>query len=76
MEAKAGDVLVVEGKKVGQARREGEILEVIARSGSTNYRVRWSDGHESVFSPSADARVLSRAGLPEPGGPRAGDRHG
>lgn len=60
MDARSGDLVVVEGSKVGQARREGEILEVIARGASTSYRVRWSDGHESVFSPSVDARVVSR----------------
>lgn len=61
MEARAGDLVVVEGSKVGQGRREGQILEVMTRSGSTSYRVRWSDGHESVFCPSADARVVSGA---------------
>lgn len=61
MEARPGDLVVVEGAKVGQARREGEILEIIATAGSTSYRVRWSDGHESVFMPGADARVVSRA---------------
>jgi Domain of unknown function (DUF1918) len=38
---------------VDQPAREGLILEVIRRSSTLAYRVRWSDGHESVFIPGA-----------------------
>ena len=55
--AKEGDRLVVEGPKVGQPRRSGEILEVVSSSQGEHYRVRWDDGHESIFFPSSDARV-------------------
>ena len=57
MEAKVGARIVVEGNKVGQGRREGEVVEVIATPEPVHYRVRWSDGHESIFFPSSDARV-------------------
>ena len=50
MTGKAGDRITVDGKK--GAARTGEILEVIQGGVGTRYRVRWSDGHESVFSPS------------------------
>ncbi len=61
MDAKAGDRIVVESEQVGTPEREGEVLEVLERSGGVRYRVRWSDGHESVFTPSVgSARVLPR----------------
>lgn len=59
MEANKGDRIVVEGSKVGQTRREGEVLEVVTTASSTYYRVRWQGGQETVFFPSSDARVLS-----------------
>jgi hypothetical protein len=53
-----GDRIIVQGSKVGQARRDGEIVEVIDTPGPRHYRVRWSDNHESIFFPSSDARVV------------------
>jgi len=59
MNAKAGDRIVVESEAVGQPVREGEILEIIEGEVSVGYRVRWVDGHESVFTPVAgSARVI------------------
>ncbi|OGN86834.1 MAG: hypothetical protein A2X23_02285 [Chloroflexi bacterium GWC2_73_18] len=61
MAAKVGDRIVVESEKVGQAAREGEILEVVEAPYGTKYRVRWDDGHESTFRPSAgSARTVPR----------------
>jgi hypothetical protein len=63
MVAKAGDRIVVESEKVGQAAREGVILEVIEASYGVRYRVRWDDGHESTIRPSAgSARTIPAAG--------------
>ncbi len=60
MLAKVGDRIVVESEKVGQPSREGEILEVIEAPYGTRYRVRWEDGHESTFRPSAgSARIIA-----------------
>jgi hypothetical protein len=53
-----GHRIIVEGSKVGQGRRDGEILEVIDVPGPRHFRVRWSDGHESIFFPSSGARVV------------------
>ena len=59
MIAKAGDRIVVESERVGQAAREGMILEVIDASYGVRYRVRWDDGHESTIRPSAgSARII------------------
>ena len=58
--ARRGDHVTVEGHKVGDSRREGEILEVLGEPGSEHYRVRWADGRETVFYPSSDATITSR----------------
>jgi hypothetical protein len=52
MTAKADDRIVVESQRVGQAAREGEILEVVASTFGIRYELRWADGHVSMFSPS------------------------
>ena len=59
----AGDVVEIKGHRVGDAPRKGEILEVLGEPGQRHFRVRWEDGHESVFYPSSDAVVRpARAG--------------
>jgi Domain of unknown function (DUF1918) len=59
VQAKTGDRIVVESAHVGQPRREGEVLEVV-QGEREHYRVRWDDGHESIYFPSSDCRVLGR----------------
>ena len=51
--AKKGDRIRVDSKKAGDPAREGEIMEVVEREYGTSYRVRWDDGHESTFRPTA-----------------------
>jgi hypothetical protein len=59
--AKTGDRIVVESTQVGQPRRQGEIVEVVpGDGGSEHYRVRWDDGHETIYFPSSDCRVVGR----------------
>jgi hypothetical protein len=53
----AGDVLVIAGHRVGEAERSAEILEVLGEAPNERYRVRWSDGHESVLRPGSDATI-------------------
>jgi hypothetical protein len=62
MEAHVGDRIIVESEKVGQAPREGEILEVIESPFGTRYRVRWDDGRESTFRPTAGSARIVPAG--------------
>jgi Domain of unknown function (DUF1918) len=54
---RVGDLVVVEGRRVGQGRRIGEILEVLGEAGHEHYRVRWDADRESVFYPSSDATI-------------------
>ena len=55
MDAKTGDRIVVEAERVGTPEREGEVLEIIHGPSSVTYRVRWTYGRESMFTPSAGA---------------------
>ncbi len=52
-----GDLVIVEGHRIGEARRIGEILELLGEPGHEHYRVCWDDGHESVFYPSSDSTI-------------------
>jgi Domain of unknown function (DUF1918) len=61
VQARTGDRIVVESAHVGQPRREGEVLEVVPSGRERErayYRVRWDDGHESIYFPSNDCRVV------------------
>ena len=57
MRAAVGDRLVVKGHKVGDHDVDGEILEVRGADGGPPFFVRWSDGHEGLVFPGADAVV-------------------
>jgi hypothetical protein len=59
--AAAGDVIVVEGERVGAARRIGEVLEVLGGPERAHYRVQWDDGHESLFYPHAGSATIKHA---------------
>ncbi|HYU59019.1 MAG TPA: DUF1918 domain-containing protein [Actinomycetota bacterium] len=62
MRAHVGDRIVVASTQVGQDPREGEILEVTEGPEGSEYRVRWADGHESLFRPKAGiAKVVAAA---------------
>ncbi len=55
--ARVGDEIVITGHSVGDAPRTAEILEVLGEPGHVRYRVRWEDGHESIFFPADDATI-------------------
>jgi hypothetical protein len=61
MDAKVGDEIVVDGERTGDLPREGEILEVLTGGGVTHYRVRWDDGHDTIFFPGSTAHVVKPA---------------
>jgi hypothetical protein len=60
MKAAVGDELTVKGRHQGDADRRGQIIEIHGEGGSPPFLVRWNDGHESVFFPSADTLVEHR----------------
>jgi hypothetical protein len=55
--ARAGDEVVITGHSVGDAPKTAVILEVLGDPGHERFRVRWEDGHESIFLPGSDAVV-------------------
>jgi hypothetical protein len=60
VEGKVGDRVVLESERTGQAAREGEILEVLGAGEGVHYRVRWKDGHESIFFLSGGSITIIR----------------
>ena len=54
----AGDLIVIDGNRIGDPRRTGQILEVIGEPRHEHYLVRSEDGHESLFYPSGHASVV------------------
>jgi hypothetical protein len=60
--AKPGDIIEITGHRVGDAARSGEILEVLGDPVHPRFRVRWEDGHESIFYPSSDAVIRPSRG--------------
>ena len=68
MTAKVGDRIIVESEKVGQAPREGEILEVVESSAGPGYEVLWDDGRRTGFRPhGGSARIIpARKKKPSP----------
>jgi hypothetical protein len=56
--ALVGDEVVVDNMMLGQPARKGEVLEVLGKGDGTHYRVRWDDGHESVFFPASTAHAV------------------
>jgi hypothetical protein len=59
--ARKGDLIVVNPPRVGGPARKGEIIEVIEGDLRVHYRVRWNDGHESLFAPGAGAARIEPA---------------
>jgi hypothetical protein len=59
LHANVGDELVVDALHLGEPPRKGEILEVLgAGTDVAHYRVRWDDGHESIFYPASTSHVV------------------
>lgn len=60
--AAVGDEIVVDNMMLGHPSRKGEVLEVMGDGDGQHYRVRWDDGHESVFFPSSTAHAVHVGG--------------
>jgi hypothetical protein len=53
-----GDAIVVDGVHLNEPPRRGEIIEVLGTGDAEHFRVRWDDGHESLFFPGATTRIV------------------
>ena len=59
MDASVEDRIVVESERAAQSGRAGIIEEVLAED-PLRFRVRWDDGHTSIFTPSAGVARIER----------------
>jgi hypothetical protein len=55
MTCSVGDRVVAESESTERAPRHGEVLEVVRGEPHPRYRIRWDDGHESIYTPAAGA---------------------
>ena len=55
MELSAGDRVEVESESTERPPRSGVVEEVLQSAPATRYRIRWDDGHESIYAPAAGA---------------------
>jgi hypothetical protein len=59
MDARVEDRIIVESERAAQSSRAGVIEEVLAQD-PPRFRVRWDDGHTSIFAPSAGVAKIER----------------
>ena len=50
-----GDHVLAEAESTERAPRRGIIKEVVRDDPRPRYRIRWNDGHESVYTPADGA---------------------
>jgi hypothetical protein len=58
MQPKVGDRVEVESESTDRPPRTGVIEEVVREAPSPRYRIRWDDGHETIYTPAAGALRL------------------
>lgn len=55
MQLTVGTRVAVESESTERPARMGVIEEVVREAPSARYRIRWDDGHESIYTPAAGA---------------------
>jgi hypothetical protein len=60
MKLKAGDRVATESESTERPKRTGVIEEVLSSEPSPRYRIRWDDGHESIYTSAAGALHRAR----------------
>jgi hypothetical protein len=51
----AGDRVLAESESTERGPRRGVVEEVVREGPRPRYRIRWEDGHESIFTPADGA---------------------
>ncbi len=59
MKAHVGDRIAVESERVAQPPRRGVVEEVMQEE-PQRLRVRWDDGHETIFAPAAGVASVEK----------------
>jgi hypothetical protein len=54
-----GDHVLAESESTDRAARRGVVEEVVRGDPHPRYRIRWEDGHESVYTPADGALRLA-----------------
>ena len=55
MAFKVGKRVVAESESIGRRPRSGVVEEVLRGDPAPRYRIRWDDGHESIYTPASGA---------------------
>jgi hypothetical protein len=55
MKLKVGERVKVETESTERPTRSGVIEEVVSEEPTPRYRIRWDDGHESIYAPASGA---------------------
>jgi Domain of unknown function (DUF1918) len=55
MTFEVGKRVVVESESTDRRARAGVVEEVLRGDPSPRYRIRWDDGHESIYTPASGA---------------------
>jgi Domain of unknown function (DUF1918) len=65
-----GKRVVAESESTDRRPRPGVVEEVLRGDPSPRYRIRWDDGHESIYTPaSGSLRAEQRPKTPQPAAP-------
>jgi Domain of unknown function (DUF1918) len=57
MKLEAGAHINVEAESTERPSRNGVVEEVLSEPPAPRYRIRWDDGHESIYTPAAGAVI-------------------
>jgi hypothetical protein len=60
MAFEVGKRVVAESESTGRRHRSGVVEEVLRGDPSPRYRIRWDDGHESIYTPASGALRAER----------------
>ena len=66
MEFEVGDRVAAEPESTERAPRPGTVEEKLGGGSSARYRIRWDDGHESIYTPAAGALHRLHEAEPKP----------
>jgi hypothetical protein len=62
MDFSPGDHVLAEAKSTGRTARRGVVEEVVGDDQHPRYRIRWEDGHETIYTPTDGALRAETAG--------------
>jgi hypothetical protein len=62
MAFEVGSRVVAEAASTNRQPRPGVVEEVLRGDPSPRYRIRWDDGHESIFAPASGSLRAERRG--------------